>query len=75
MSVPVALPEEDLLAALDSTLSQVEDARELVGLAIPVVARHWANRHGLPWRETSFCPPGRLFIVGAVAVPPGVLIP
>lgn len=74
MGVPVALSDEDLLAALDATFEQVHDARELVGNAIPVAARHWANRRGLGWRETSFAPSGRLFITGALPVP-GVLVP
>lgn len=54
--------------ALDQALAQIEDAREIVGQHVPLWAQEWAEKNGLEVRETSFAPPGKLFLVGAFPV-------
>lgn len=53
---------------LDFTLGRVENATEIVGKEIPGWVEDWAERNGLDVRRSSFAPPGKLYIVGAVPV-------
>jgi hypothetical protein len=71
---PIPLTPHEIRQACFEAYSKVEDPRELIGRHVPSPARIWAEEHRLVVRETTFAPPGRLYIVGAVPVE-GVLIP
>jgi len=66
---PQEMTPLQIRSLLDETLATMWEANELIGQHVPSAARIWAETHNIPVRESRFCPPNRLFLVGPIIVP------